>query len=72
MDTNEHKIIAGLMHMVIEADKFHLSVAKRLLAPSPISERERSDLLDLLSKREHLHEQMEASVSQMIKHLNGK
>jgi hypothetical protein len=71
MDANEFKIIVGVLHTVMEADKFHLSVAKRLLSAEPFDERARADLLAELSRREALHEQMEASVAKMKQILNG-
>lgn len=57
-------------HMVIEADKFHLRVAKRLLSPLPISEQERASLLSEVANRESMHENMEAVLREMIKVLS--
>jgi len=67
MDTNQFKAVAAAMWMVVEADKFHLQVAKRLLSPEPLSERERAELLSQIAKREQRHEQMEAGLEQMRK-----
>lgn len=66
MDKNQMKIIAGLLNMTIEADRFHLQVAKDLLKPESLTEQRKAELLALLAKRESRHEQQELLVNQMI------
>ena len=72
MDKNEFKILAGLLHMVIQADGFHLSVARALLSPKPLSERDKVDLLTSVAQRERTHEQMEAALVEMRRILGGR
>ena len=63
--------MAGVLNMVVEADKFHLQVAKALLSSKPPSEQQRVALRDLLAKRERTHEQIEASLAEMKRVLGG-
>lgn len=65
MDTNQAKLFASAVTMIMEAEKFHLRVAKRLLSPEPISEPERASLLSDVARRERMHEQLEAALEQL-------
>lgn len=60
-----------LQAMVIEADKFHLSVAKALLASKPLSEQHRVALRDAVAKRESRHEKQEQLFQEIVDYLKG-
>ena len=71
MDKNELKAVAMLMTMIVEADKFHLGVAKALLSSEPLSEQQRVALRNAVAKRESRHEQQELLFREMVKILGG-
>jgi hypothetical protein len=60
-------VLAGLLGLVIEADKFHLEVAKALLSDEPLSAQQRVELRSLLARRESRHEQIERLFAEMKK-----
>jgi hypothetical protein len=70
MDKNQWNIIAGCLRMILEADEFHLKVAKGLLGPQPLSEQEKAALRDEIAKRESRHEQVELLLKQVIETVN--
>ncbi len=72
MDNNHFKLFAVALKMTVEADAFHLRVAKALLSPSPICEHEKQQLRDDVAKRESKHEQLETAVSALIELLRDK
>ncbi len=68
---NQMRALVMLQAMIVEADKFHLSVAKALLSPKPLSEQQRVALLDAVAKRESRHEQQEQLFQQAVQLLKN-
>ncbi len=70
MTKNEAIVVLQFMKASLEADKFHLSVAKAILSSWPPSEHIRAQLLDALATRETQHESQEALLAEMKRILN--
>lgn len=71
MSKQQLTAIYGALKMIIEADKFHLQVAKAILSPEPISEQQKAELRDQLARRESRHEQIERLLEEAKKTLDG-
>lgn len=72
MNENYLKTFAIAVKLILEADKFHVRVAKAFLSPTPLSGPEKQQLRDDLAKRESNHEQLEMLLSGLVDSLRDK